>query len=121
MPHRISRHAYAHMFGPTVGDKVRLADTEPSSSTSANTISAARAIQSPSDQASTADPKAPASARISEGDLKDEHEGDRDQHRSVAEQAAEPISALIRTTPKMKPLLTHSPSSAVITPAASST
>ena len=28
MPHRISRHAYAHMFGPTVGDKVRLADTE---------------------------------------------------------------------------------------------
>src|ERR671919_332596 len=28
MPHQISRHAYAHMFGPTVGDKVRLADTE---------------------------------------------------------------------------------------------
>jgi hypothetical protein len=28
MPHKISRHAYAHMFGPTVGDKVRLADTE---------------------------------------------------------------------------------------------
>ena len=28
MPHRISRHAYAYMFGPTVGDKVRLADTE---------------------------------------------------------------------------------------------
>ena len=25
---RISRHAYAHMFGPTVGDKIRLADTE---------------------------------------------------------------------------------------------
>lgn len=28
MSARISRHAYAHMFGPTVGDKVRLADTE---------------------------------------------------------------------------------------------
>ena len=28
MPHRISRHAYADMFGPTTGDKVRLADTE---------------------------------------------------------------------------------------------
>jgi urease subunit alpha len=28
MPHQISRHAYPHMFGPTVGDKVRLADTE---------------------------------------------------------------------------------------------
>ncbi len=28
MPHRISRSAYAEMFGPTVGDKVRLADTE---------------------------------------------------------------------------------------------
>ncbi|MCP4382692.1 MAG: urease subunit alpha [Hyphomicrobiales bacterium] len=28
MPHRISRTAYAEMFGPTVGDKVRLADTE---------------------------------------------------------------------------------------------
>ncbi len=28
MPYQISRHAYAHMFGPTVGDKVRLADTE---------------------------------------------------------------------------------------------
>ena len=28
MPARISRHDYAHMFGPTVGDKVRLADTE---------------------------------------------------------------------------------------------
>src|SRR6202171_4086542 len=27
-PTRISRSAYAHMFGPTVGDKVRLADTE---------------------------------------------------------------------------------------------
>ncbi|MCX5477598.1 urease subunit alpha [Kaistia geumhonensis] len=25
---KISRHAYAHMFGPTVGDKVRLADTD---------------------------------------------------------------------------------------------
>jgi urease subunit alpha len=25
---RMSRHAYAHMFGPTVGDRVRLADTE---------------------------------------------------------------------------------------------
>ncbi|MCX5494655.1 urease subunit alpha [Kaistia dalseonensis] len=25
---KISRHSYAHMFGPTVGDKVRLADTE---------------------------------------------------------------------------------------------
>ncbi|MCG8445736.1 MAG: urease subunit alpha [Hyphomicrobiales bacterium] len=28
MPATISRHAYAHMFGPTTGDKVRLADTE---------------------------------------------------------------------------------------------
>ncbi|MEM1048159.1 MAG: urease subunit alpha [Pseudomonadota bacterium] len=28
MPARISRAAYADMFGPTVGDKVRLADTE---------------------------------------------------------------------------------------------
>ncbi|TKT82507.1 urease subunit alpha [Aquamicrobium sp. LC103] len=28
MPARISRPAYARMFGPTVGDKVRLADTE---------------------------------------------------------------------------------------------
>src|ERR1700756_2641287 len=28
MPHVISRAAYAQMFGPTVGDKVRLADTE---------------------------------------------------------------------------------------------
>src|SRR5580704_9431990 len=28
MPHRMSRSAYAQMFGPTVGDKVRLADTE---------------------------------------------------------------------------------------------
>ncbi len=28
MPARISRHAYAHLYGPTVGDKVRLADTE---------------------------------------------------------------------------------------------
>jgi urease subunit alpha len=28
MPARISRAAYASMFGPTVGDKVRLADTE---------------------------------------------------------------------------------------------
>ncbi|MBJ3776332.1 urease subunit alpha [Acuticoccus mangrovi] len=28
MPARISRHDYAAMFGPTVGDKVRLADTE---------------------------------------------------------------------------------------------
>jgi urease subunit alpha len=28
MPYRISRAAYADMFGPTVGDKVRLADTE---------------------------------------------------------------------------------------------
>jgi urease subunit alpha len=28
MPTRISRAAYADMFGPTVGDKVRLADTE---------------------------------------------------------------------------------------------
>lgn len=25
---KISRHAYAHMFGPTVGDRVRLADTD---------------------------------------------------------------------------------------------
>src|SRR6266478_3083316 len=28
MPHTMSRAAYAQMFGPTVGDKVRLADTE---------------------------------------------------------------------------------------------
>lgn len=28
MPSMISRGAYAHMFGPTTGDKVRLADTE---------------------------------------------------------------------------------------------
>ena len=28
MPRTISRAAYADMFGPTVGDKVRLADTE---------------------------------------------------------------------------------------------
>ncbi|MCS6877164.1 MAG: urease subunit alpha [Geminicoccaceae bacterium] len=28
MPHRISRAAYASMFGPTVGDRIRLADTE---------------------------------------------------------------------------------------------
>src|SRR5580692_9850891 len=28
MPVRFSRASYAHMFGPTVGDKVRLADTE---------------------------------------------------------------------------------------------
>src|SRR5499433_1763492 len=28
MPHSMSRAAYAQMFGPTVGDKVRLADTD---------------------------------------------------------------------------------------------
>src|SRR5215470_1968945 len=28
MPHRMSRSAYAQMFGPTLGDKVRLADTD---------------------------------------------------------------------------------------------
>jgi len=28
MPHTMSRRAYAQMFGPTVGDKVRLADTD---------------------------------------------------------------------------------------------
>ncbi len=28
MPHTVSRAAYADMFGPTVGDKIRLADTE---------------------------------------------------------------------------------------------
>src|SRR6201981_1705884 len=28
MPHRMSRAAYEQMFGPTVGDKVRLADTD---------------------------------------------------------------------------------------------
>src|SRR5262245_42647582 len=28
MPHTMSRAAYAQMFGPTVGDKVRLADTD---------------------------------------------------------------------------------------------
>jgi len=28
MAHRMSRRSYAHMFGPTVGDRVRLADTD---------------------------------------------------------------------------------------------
>ena len=28
MPHKMSRSAYAQMFGPTVGDRVRLADTD---------------------------------------------------------------------------------------------
>src|SRR6201988_1191493 len=28
MPHKMSRAAYAQMFGPTVGDKGRLADTD---------------------------------------------------------------------------------------------
>src|SRR3981189_741016 len=28
MPHVMSRAAYAQMFGPTVGDKIRLADTD---------------------------------------------------------------------------------------------
>ena len=28
MPYRMTRGAYADMFGPTVGDRVRLADTE---------------------------------------------------------------------------------------------
>jgi urease subunit alpha len=28
MPYKISRAAYAHMFGPTTGDRLRLADTE---------------------------------------------------------------------------------------------
>src|SRR6266850_1143959 len=28
MPYRMSRAAYAQMFGPTVGDRVRLADTD---------------------------------------------------------------------------------------------
>src|ERR1700740_123210 len=28
MPHRMSRSAYAQMFGPTLGDRVRLADTD---------------------------------------------------------------------------------------------
>ncbi|WLT37446.1 hypothetical protein NON20_16545 [Synechocystis sp. B12] len=28
MSYRMDRHSYAHTFGPTVGDKVRLADTE---------------------------------------------------------------------------------------------
>ena len=28
MPYRMSRRAYAETFGPTVGDRVRLADTE---------------------------------------------------------------------------------------------
>ena len=28
MPARISRHDYAHMFGPTTGDRLRLADTD---------------------------------------------------------------------------------------------
>jgi len=29
MPTQIPRGSYAHMFGPTTGDKVRLADTGP--------------------------------------------------------------------------------------------
>src|SRR2546423_11284764 len=28
MPHEMAHHDYAHMYGPTVGDRVRLADTE---------------------------------------------------------------------------------------------
>src|SRR5262249_12801846 len=28
MPHKMKRDAYAQMFGPTVGDKLRLADTD---------------------------------------------------------------------------------------------
>ena len=28
MPQTVSRTAYAQMFGPTVGDKLRLADTD---------------------------------------------------------------------------------------------
>ena len=28
MPYRISRQAYAETYGPTVGDRIRLADTE---------------------------------------------------------------------------------------------
>ena len=28
MPHVMSRHDYAHMFGPTTGDRIRLADTD---------------------------------------------------------------------------------------------
>src|SRR5215831_18755368 len=28
MPHRMSRSAYAQMYGPTIGDRVRLADTD---------------------------------------------------------------------------------------------
>ncbi|HJO36699.1 MAG TPA: urease subunit alpha, partial [Gammaproteobacteria bacterium] len=28
MPHRIGRGAYAEMYGPTTGDRVRLGDTE---------------------------------------------------------------------------------------------
>src|SRR6201987_6082100 len=28
MPHKMSRAAYAQMFGPTVGDRIRLADTD---------------------------------------------------------------------------------------------
>jgi urease subunit alpha len=28
MPHKMNRDAYAQMFGPTVGDKIRLADTD---------------------------------------------------------------------------------------------
>src|SRR3712207_7566307 len=28
MPHRMSRAAYADMFGPTAGDRLRLADTD---------------------------------------------------------------------------------------------
>ena len=28
MPNKMNRAAYAQMFGPTVGDKIRLADTD---------------------------------------------------------------------------------------------
>ena len=28
MPYRISRQAYAETYGPTTGDRIRLADTE---------------------------------------------------------------------------------------------
>src|SRR3954451_6676922 len=28
MPRELSRHEYVHLYGPTVGDRVRLADTE---------------------------------------------------------------------------------------------
>ena len=38
----IDRHAYAEMYGPTTGDRVRLGDTELSSRSSATSQSTAK-------------------------------------------------------------------------------